>query len=411
MKICIAVNFLQELTGSELLAIELANEFARTGHSVDVLAYSLDEAFAQSQLDSRVNYYSDLDVYDYCDVDLYYFQHQMGSVVVPILRDCFENGQIFIWPYLIFSHISLNFGFETPGPFTETLFADEMWCNSEETKQHLITNYGNKFMGADVFHNAAPIEYETVEAVRDTKKLKQILAVSNHFPEEIIQALEILESKGVEVLRRGKQFETKKITTDTLAANQAVLTIGKTAQYALRAGRAVYCYDIHGGPGWLDENNFEASAFHNFSGRSNPRQLEAEQIADELMKGYSSSIQFSKSLTASQLDRFKLELLVEKTIEKAEHRLKSVKRNSEFRKWALNPHVKGDLNQEYNISFSLMDYAINSESSLNHIEYLEAQCADLMASQTKLNAQNARLKKQRDKLKAQIKRLTDKKKK
>lgn len=401
MKICIAVNFLHELTGSELLAIELANEFSRYGCKVDILAYSLNEDFARAHLDPSINCYSDIESYDFSDADLYYCQHQMGSVIVPFLMECFENGQYFTWPYLIFSHISVNFGFETPGPFAEFLFADEIWCNSEETKQNLIENYGEKFNRASVFYNAAPIEYETVAAEENVDELSRLLVVSNHCASEVVEGLEILESRGVKVLRRGKQFEQKKITIQDLEANQAVLTIGKTVQYALRAKRAVYCYDIHGGPGWLNPTNFDASSFHNFSGRSNPRALEATEIADELMDGYFKAIQFSKSLTQEKMGKYKLEDLVRTTLTKAKNRLKSVKRNSELRITAQDPQVKGNIRQEYNIAYSLMDYSINSVSFLNHLNSLEHQKAKLQSQKDKQKRRIARLV-------AQLKRLEDK---
>ena len=401
MKICIAVNFLQELTGSELLAIELANECIRSGHSVDILAHSLDKDFAKRQLDSRVNCYSDLDAYSYDDADIYYFQHQMGSVIIPSLIDCFDQVPNFTWPYLVFSHFSINFGFETPGPFAEFLFADDIWCNSEETKAHLIENYGKKFKDARVFYNAAPFKYSTVSPVSGPKKLTNLLAVSNHFPEPVIQALEILESKGVKVVRRGKAFEQKKITPKDLEQNEAVLTIGKTVQYALRAERAVYCYDIHGGPGWLNGGNFEASSFHNFSGRNHPRSLDAVEIADELIDGYADSIKFSKRLTGVQLEKFKLEAFVKKMLSRAETQLYSSKRNERVKKHTQNPQLRGNLKQEHEIAISLMLYARSSRIMRRNLDQLGRQKA-------KLKMQRDRLITQRDTLKTRVNRLTTK---
>ena len=395
MKICIAVNFLQELTGSEMLAIELANECIRAGHSVDILAHRLDKDFAKRQLDTRVNCYSDLDAYNYGDADIYYFQHQMGSVIIPSLIECLNEVPNFTWPYLVFSHFSINFGFETPGPFAEFLFADDIWCNSEETKAHLIENYGKKFKKARAFYNAAPFEYSTVAPVSSPKKLGNLLAVSNHFPKPVIQALEILESRGVKVVRRGKAFEQKKITPDDLERNEAVLTIGKTVQYALRAERAVYCYDIHGGPGWLNAENFEASSFHNFSGRNHPRSLEAVEIADDLIDGYAASIKFSKTLTGAQLEKFRLEAWVEKMLSRAETRLKSLKRNERVERHMQNPQLRGNLKQEYEVAMSLMLYARSNQIMRRNLDQFGIQTARLKTQRdtmkTRVNQLNARL--------------------
>jgi hypothetical protein len=49
-----------------------------------------------------------------------------------------------------------------------------------------------------------------------------------------------------------------------------VISIGKTVQYCLVQGIPVFLYDRFGGPGYLNESNYELAEYYNFSGRSKP---------------------------------------------------------------------------------------------------------------------------------------------
>ena len=381
MKICIAVNFLQELTGSEVLAIELANEFVNSGCTVNILAYKLNESFAAEHLDPRVNLHSDPETFDYIDIDIFYFQHQMGSILTPMLISVFEDSKIQKWPYLIFSHISVNAGIETPGPFSEHIFSDEIWCNSQETKTHLIESYGYRYTKATVFHNAAPLAYECADSISTDSDLTHILAVSNHFPDELLAAFKILEARGVDVSKRGKQFDPLRITPDELKKNQAVVTIGKTVQYAIRANQPVFCYDIHGGPGWLSADTFESASFHNFSGRSNSRTLTPLEIANELSTGFSAALEFSKSLDGEIVEKYKLERLVQKTLLNYEKREQTTAFSNKVGAFGKISEIKGQLKLESNLAEALLRYSTNRVNLLNHSNRLRDQ-RDRLKEQT-----------------------------
>lgn len=395
MKICISVNFLQELTGSELLAIELANECVAAGCDVDILAYKLDVDFARSQLNAAVKCFTDLDNYDFHTVDIFYFQHQMGSVILPFLLDILDEDDDYIWPYLIFSHISINAEIETPGLYTEELFYDEIWCNSEETRQNLITKYGPRFDVARVFYNAAPRCYETEIALQNAESLTHILAVSNHFSDEIVRALEILETKGVRVKRRGKQFDAARITADDISETQAVLTIGKTVQYALRAQRPIYCFDIYGGPGWLDANNFEKAGYHNFSGRCGPRMLTASDIADELMTGFQNAAVFSKEIEKSSLKKYELEHLVAEFLGTAKNSRIDESRQIQTKSLTQDDQTRGHVRLEADIAETILKFSTNRTNMLKNSQ-------NLRDHRDRLKLQVIRLGERVEKLKARL---------
>lgn len=392
MKICISVNFLQELTGSELLAIELANECVAAGCEVDILAYKLDVNFAQSQLNAAVKCFTDLDNYDFHTVDIFYFQHQMGSVILPFLLDILDDDDDYIWPYLIFSHISVNSGIETPGPYSEGLFSDEIWCNSAETRQNLITKYGPRFEVASVFYNAAPKSYEIGIALQNPESLTHLLAVSNHFTDDMIEALEILEARGVTVTRRGKQFGAARITADDISQTQAVLSIGKTVQYALRAERPIYCFDMHGGPGWLDADNFEEAAYHNFSGRCDPRTITASDIADELMTGFQSAAIFSKTIEKSMLRKYELEHLVSKVLETAKDSRIDKSRQTKIKALTKDDQKRGDVRLEADTAEMILRFSTNRTNLLKNSHNLRDHRDRLKLQVTRLGERVEKLK-------------------
>ena len=84
-------------------------------------------------------------------------------------------------------------------------------------------------------------------------------------------------------------------------AADAVITIGKTVQYALAAACPVFCYDIHGGPGWLTQRNLGTARRHNFSGRPFAR-MDAAAIARQVLDGYAGALAEASTLGSAISD-------------------------------------------------------------------------------------------------------------
>lgn len=84
----------------------------------------------------------------------------------------------------------------------------------------------------------------------------RLALVSNHVPAELREALE-LTAGTIEIQAIGEQrrfgARPERLSPRVLEQFDGVITIGKTVQYALVSGRAVYCYDHFGGPGWLTD--------------------------------------------------------------------------------------------------------------------------------------------------------------
>jgi hypothetical protein len=119
--------------------------------------------------------------------------------------------------------------------------------------------------------------------------------VSNHLPAELLDAVQGLRAKGAEVRAIGRfpGGEPRRTLLDDLEWADAVVSIGKTVQYAIVNGLPAYCYDHFGGSGWLSSDNFEKNADLNFSGRGFESKG-ASQIVDELVHGYRDAQDFAR---------------------------------------------------------------------------------------------------------------------
>lgn len=76
------------------------------------------------------------------------------------------------------------------------------------------------------------------------------------------------------------------VTPDLLCRYDVVITIGRTAQLCFASTTPLYCYDRFGGPGYLEPEEFEEAKRTNYSGRSNPKKLSAEELVEDLIRGY-----------------------------------------------------------------------------------------------------------------------------
>ncbi|TYL52583.1 hypothetical protein [Agromyces mariniharenae] len=140
----------------------------------------------------------------------------------------------------------------------------------------------------------------------DLARPARIAVVSNHPPQEVLDAAAVLRGLDVEVDVIGEATEVREITPELLAAYDGVVTIGKTVQYALSLGVPVYVYDHFGGEGWLAPDNDAAQAATNYSGRATGRRIDGDAIAAEIVDGFAAAGEFARERRAQHAERFSL---------------------------------------------------------------------------------------------------------
>lgn len=303
-RVLLLTSHLRVWAGSELVIIELAEELLRRGCSVRLYSDIVDQAFIAPLLEKGATLATEVGDVALTDFDVVYCQHHMLTAFTEQLLGR-DRGRL---PFIIYGHLSPYDALEMPGPAIEPIHADLILCNSEETRARM-RSLGLPDHRMEVLPNPAP---EGFFALRPGgTALRRLLAVSNHFPKEVVGALDLLRQEGVEVTVLGRRFESRRVTPRDLEEHDAVVTIGKTVQYALASGRPAFVYDRFGGPGWLLPANLEACARHNFSGRCCATAKSADEIAREIRDGFGSARAFAEELRRDA-DRWRLSRYVER---------------------------------------------------------------------------------------------------
>ncbi len=299
-------NHLFAWAGTEIFALELGGELVRRGIQVSLFANDFDLAFAKTATASEgISLLTDPDEVRFGEIDFVYCQHQ---VLTLFLEKLLKAPAL---PFIAYGHLSPYEPIEAPGPCVQPGFGNMALCNSVETRD-AMAELGLPQEELVVFPNPAPEVYYDLAAA--TGQLSRLLAVSNHFPEEMQEALLLVERQGVHVTRVGREFEARRIEPDDLAAHDAVVSIGKTVQYAVAARRPAFVYDRFAGPGWLTPDNFDRAADANFSGRCTPQTRTAADLAEEILGGHASA---SEAASRFDRDRFRLAKHVDRLLDSA----------------------------------------------------------------------------------------------
>ncbi|QEI13681.1 hypothetical protein [Cellvibrio japonicus] len=313
LKGLIATHHLYRWGGSELVAIELAEALRQRTCNISIYSPFAEVKFLDEALGSDIRVFTAPEQIQLQQFDFVYCQHQTLSRIIPQQKGDFPfRGSL---PVFIYNHLSPFEQFEFPGPFIEEQLADIIMCNSQETARRL-SMFGSRFTDTLLFPNPAPESFEAPVETHARYQLKRLLSVSSHLPKELDTAFSILREQGIEVTRIGAPDNERRVQPGDISSHDAVVTIGKTVQYALRSKRPIFCYDYLGGPGWVDSNNREVAGEANFSGRSHPRHLSPETIVQELLGGFSRAFSEVQGFAADLLAPYHQEKLLDDLLER-----------------------------------------------------------------------------------------------
>lgn len=201
---------------------------------------------------------------------------------------------------------------EKPVFFVENV--DLVIALTSNLRDNLVKNYGVPENKIIVLPNTAPDGFFECEHSASSA-LKRVAIVSNHAPQELLQARDILIQHGIAVDVFGGANPIN-ITPDVLNQYDAVVTIGKTVQYCLAMGMPVYNYDHFGGSGYITPENIEVEAAANFSGRSFRTKKTAKQIANEIIRGYKKALRTQEKLRQYATAHYKLSARVNDVLKK-----------------------------------------------------------------------------------------------
>lgn len=281
-RVLLTAQSLVEIAGSELNILSIAKEFIKMNYLVEIATFRFEDPMKSIFLNDNLNVKNIINqTLDHSEYDLIWAHHS-PTIYNILLEKNIRADKI------LFSSLSPYEPLESPPIFVNDL--NLCLANSYETRDQLIReNVNNERIY--VFPNYATNEFQE-NTYKDREKLSKLCIVSNHVPQELIEVKEILKTKSINLDIYGINHITEVITPSLLLQYDAVITIGKTVQFALVMGMPVYCYDIHGGPGWLSAENYDAAKFFNFSGRGFNRRLDQYIIVKELVEGYETAVEF-----------------------------------------------------------------------------------------------------------------------
>ncbi|WP_432201263.1 hypothetical protein ACRAQ7_03365 [Erythrobacter sp. W53] len=259
MRVLVATDFLEGWSGSEVMALEVAEHFGAVATSY----------WGQTQAKSELENWRPIEEIDLGEFDLVWAQHH---VLLTLLNKLDGDHR----PFVIWATLSPYDDMEQIPPSLIKEYVDIAVANSAETA---------KARGLEIsFENAAPRKFHFE---REQRTLKNILFVSNNQPDEMLEAASLLKRKGHTLRFIGRDREVKRIEPADIAWADCVVTIGKTVRYALASSTPVFLYDRFGGDGYVTDENYALNAEFNFSGRPNERRLTSAVLADEIVAQHS----------------------------------------------------------------------------------------------------------------------------
>jgi hypothetical protein len=291
----ITQNSLKEVAGSEVFTLEFASYLQDAGASVTVYTY----CFADPM--KRLFGENDIYVVDNDDVilslayyDYIWVNHQ--TLPLSIIRELKYIGTADSLPKFIFYHMSsldyVIFERSFIWNLENTLSSLSAYVSCE-ARDVMMANHPIEVRSA-LFQNFAPVAFSTIRS-RGNASVQNVLILSSHIPASISDVRKSLINRGINVVSMGNGEERYElISPQYLAKFDVVITIGKTVQYCLVSGIPVYVYDRFGGPGYLNDSNFDDAEYANFSGRGFT-QRSPELIEEELLQGYSDAVEYYRT--------------------------------------------------------------------------------------------------------------------
>lgn len=274
--ILICINDWMHFTGSEVVALEVAEWFSEANYKVDLFGIHVS-AFMRSYIDNKYSITDDHHEVNIDNYDLIWSHHDVVSMFYEQMLD------IKSIPLIIYVSLSPFEIIERPDLYVINYLSLPLFVNSIETAKQLENKV--KIHTMTIFHNSSPNKFWTYNKSHSSN-LKNITIVSNHVPAEILEAVSEWKSLGYNVEHFGMGYNFEKLEPQHLTNADCIITIGKTVQYAIALGKPVYNYDKFGGSGWITTENFWDNASYNFTGRPICRKITHEQIVLEVINGF-----------------------------------------------------------------------------------------------------------------------------
>ncbi len=362
-KALVTVQVLAEFSGSELHAIQIAEQFVKNDYDTYLMTSYVSDANLELCTSKGIKVFDWSKITELPKVfDVIWAHHY------PTLDVLLGNLNI-TSTHIIYNSLSSFADVEKLPEYYVDLSL--IVCVSKETALAHKKNQGCN--NSEILLNYAPESY--FRHKKKCRKLRKILVVSNHIPTEVFELESLFLESGYEIDVIGLERQQLIVDDNLLLQYDLVISIGRTVNYCMAIGVPVYCYDHFGGCGYLNSQNIEDEVFYNLSGRNTNRKLTALKLFEEITSGYKSSLTQLKFLKKFAKDNFCLEDGFENIICKLNDSNKVL-----VDKFLVNP-----------LSYKYLDFlkwyrvCVTHSKNLQHSnEFLTKEIDSLKASQAKL---------------------------
>lgn len=271
---------MQQFAGSEIDTATMANFFVKLGYDVTdftlYVGYPIEEELFPNNIKvitlGNVNElkkeYDIIWAHHYPLLDYLLFYHKINAKKI------------------IYASLSSFIGMEAAPEYWKDLSV--ILSNSEKTKESLIRD---GVCGDDIiiFPNYAPKAYFETKLVSNPI-LRKLCIISNHVPKELRELVLILKQNEIEVDIIGIGDIPKRVDDKLLLEYDAIISVGKTVNYAIALGIPVYCYDQFGGPGFINKENYRQAFQFHFSGKTFDRFLTGKELYEDIVHQYTNTL-------------------------------------------------------------------------------------------------------------------------
>lgn len=287
-------------TGSELHCLSIAKEFIK--HDYEVTMFVVKKALPMAKVfeDLAVTVCEKIEeLPENKEYDVFFAQHY------PV-ADYLVDNYNFTCRYFVISILSSFIDIEH---FTKnweksdlTLFVSDIAKNSR--LKDVLEYPLEKVM---LFPNYATSEFFNAYEENKKYKLKRIAVVSNHVPQECLKIKQLARENEISVDFFGIEFSAVEVNPEFLKNYDLVISIGKTVQYCMAQGIPIYCYDVFGGSGYINNENFDSNMKCTFSGKGDYSiQRNAPELFYDIVNNYDKNIKNISWLHQKALECFDL---------------------------------------------------------------------------------------------------------
>lgn len=280
VKKILITNFeIKQFSGSEINVISIAECFQKKGYEIYIASLDFGKPL-YDEIKSKGYHFINIlkDNYDFnsLNFEIVWSQH-------PFLLEWLIFEKRINTKKVIISSLSPFEAFESLPEFAKDM--NLIIANSLETKKQLEKE---GFKNIQLFENSAYKNF--FENPKNVKELKSIAIISNHVPQEVIEAKKILENKKYVVDIYGLAGKKVLINEDVLKKYDLVISIGKTVQFCMALKIPIYVYDRFGGPGYISNKNIDLCREYNFSGRMFEKKSPIDLVND-ILQNFENSLQ------------------------------------------------------------------------------------------------------------------------